>query len=154
MRGQPASLGHVSSVGRCWRFPFPLCTSTRETVQECVSGLPDLISAGGGNQIKTIRSTSSKRSSICKPTWWSCCSQCLRVRITDLEIMKTYRDFPGNVLNGTIGKQMVDTLVESTSNVEVQQCLLSFCSTFYPFHFHKIWPDISLHFYILLYILV
>ena len=25
----------------------------------------------------------------------------------------------GNVLNGTIGKQMVDTLVESTANVEV-----------------------------------
>ena len=90
----------------------------------------------GGNHKKTIRSTSSKRSSICKPTWWSCCSQCLRVRITDFEIMKTYRDFPGNVLNGTIGKQMVDTLVESTSNVEVQQCLLSYFSTFYPFYFH------------------
>ena len=90
----------------------------------------------GGSHKKTIRSTSSKRSSICKPTWWSCCSQCLRVRITDFKIMKTYRDFPGNVLNGTIGKQMVDTLVESTSNVEVQQCLLSFCSTFHPFHFH------------------
>ena len=27
--------------------------------------------------------------------------------------------FIGNVLNGTIGKQMVDTLVESTANVEV-----------------------------------
>ena len=27
--------------------------------------------------------------------------------------------YAGNVLNGTIGKQMVDTLVESTSNVEV-----------------------------------
>ena len=90
----------------------------------------------GGNHKKTIRSTSSKRSSICKPTWWSCCSQCLRVRITDFEIMKTYRDFPGNVLNGTIGKQMVDTLVESTSNVEVQQCLLSYFSTFHPFYFH------------------
>ena len=89
-----------------------------------------------GDHIKTIRSTSSKRSSICKPTWWSCCSQCLRVRITDFEIMKTYRDFPGNVLNGTIGKQMVDTLVESTSNVEVQQCLLSYFSTFHPFYFH------------------
>ena len=50
--------------------------------------------------------------------------------------MKTYRDFPGNVLNGTIGKQMVDTLVESTSNVEVQQCLLSYFSTFHPFHCH------------------
>ena len=50
MRGQPASLGHVSSVGRCWRFPFPLCTSTRETVQECISGLPDLISAEGESQ--------------------------------------------------------------------------------------------------------
>lgn len=25
----------------------------------------------------------------------------------------------GNVVNGTIGKQMVDTLVESASNVEV-----------------------------------
>ena len=88
------------------------------------------------NHKKIIRSTSSKRSSICKPTWWSCCSQCLRVRITDFEIMKTYRDFPGNVLNGTIGKQMVDTLVESTSNVEVQQCLLSYFSTFHPFYFH------------------
>lgn len=27
--------------------------------------------------------------------------------------------FIGNVVNGTIGKQMVDTLVESASNVEV-----------------------------------
>lgn len=27
--------------------------------------------------------------------------------------------FLGNVVNGTIGKQMVDTLVESASNVEV-----------------------------------
>lgn len=27
--------------------------------------------------------------------------------------------FQGNVVNGTIGKQMVDTLVESASNVEV-----------------------------------
>lgn len=26
----------------------------------------------------------------------------------------------GNVVNGTIGKQMVDTLVESASNVEVR----------------------------------
>ena len=28
--------------------------------------------------------------------------------------------FAGNVLNGTIGKQMVDTLVESSANVEVR----------------------------------
>jgi hypothetical protein len=27
----------------------------------------------------------------------------------------------GNVVNGTIGKQMVDTLVESASNVEVRR---------------------------------
>ena len=27
--------------------------------------------------------------------------------------------FSGNVMNGPIGKQMVDTLVESSSNVEV-----------------------------------
>lgn len=27
----------------------------------------------------------------------------------------------GNVVNGTIGKQMVDTLVESASNVEVNK---------------------------------
>lgn len=32
--------------------------------------------------------------------------------------------FTGNVVNGTIGKQMVDTLVESASNVEVR--LLAF----------------------------
>ena len=31
---------------------------------------------------------------------------------------------------------MVDTLVESTSNVEVQQCLHSYFSTFHPFHCH------------------
>lgn len=32
----------------------------------------------------------------------------------------------GNVVNGTIGKQMVDTLVESASNVEVRYfCLIS-----------------------------
>lgn len=30
-----------------------------------------------------------------------------------------YTNFIGNVVNGTIGKQMVDTLVESASNVEV-----------------------------------
>ena len=30
--------------------------------------------------------------------------------------------FQGNVVNGTIGKQMVDTLVESASNVEVNDC--------------------------------
>lgn len=30
----------------------------------------------------------------------------------------------GNVVNGTIGKQMVDTLVESASNVEVTSPLL------------------------------
>merc|ERR550532_2921521 len=33
----------------------------------------------------------------------------------------------GNVLNGTIGKQMVDTLVESTSNVEM---ILKYCDMF------------------------
>ena len=33
--------------------------------------------------------------------------------------IENYADAIGNVLNGTIGKQMVDTLVESTSNVEV-----------------------------------
>ena len=37
-------------MGRGWRLPFPLCTSTGETVQECVSGLPDLISAEEGSQ--------------------------------------------------------------------------------------------------------
>ena len=42
--------------------------------------------------------------------------------------MNSYDDSLGNVLNGTIGKQMVDTLVESTSNVEVLSftlCVLS-----------------------------
>jgi len=35
-------------------------------------------------------------------------------------IKKIYLNFfIGNVVNGTIGKQMVDTLVESASNVEV-----------------------------------
>lgn len=29
----------------------------------------------------------------------------------------------GNVMNGPIGKQMVDTLVESQANVEVIKCL-------------------------------
>lgn len=33
--------------------------------------------------------------------------------------MYTCVTFPGNVVNGTIGKQMVDTLVESSSNVEM-----------------------------------
>ena len=33
----------------------------------------------------------------------------------------------GNVLNGTIGKQMVDTLVESTANVEVNTLLFYNC---------------------------
>jgi hypothetical protein len=32
----------------------------------------------------------------------------------------------GNVVNGTIGKQMVDTLVESASNVEVKFDLFEF----------------------------
>lgn len=34
-------------------------------------------------------------------------------------IIKCVPYFPGNVVNGTIGKQMVDTLVESSSNVEM-----------------------------------
>lgn len=38
-------------------------------------------------------------------------------------------DSPGNVVNGTIGKQMVDTLVESASNVEVRPILLIFSNT-------------------------
>ncbi len=29
--------------------------------------------------------------------------------------------FSGNIVNGTIGKQMVDTLVESSGNVEVSK---------------------------------
>lgn len=33
--------------------------------------------------------------------------------------IKTNINCTGNVVNGTIGKQMVDTLVESASNVEV-----------------------------------
>lgn len=33
--------------------------------------------------------------------------------------IKTSVNCTGNVVNGTIGKQMVDTLVESASNVEV-----------------------------------
>jgi len=33
--------------------------------------------------------------------------------------IKTNVNCTGNVVNGTIGKQMVDTLVESASNVEV-----------------------------------
>lgn len=42
----------------------------------------------------------------------------------------------GNVVNGTIGKQMVDTLVESASNVEVTSPLLHhlFDYVFSPFH--------------------
>lgn len=42
----------------------------------------------------------------------------------------------GNVVNGTIGKQMVDTLVESASNVEVTSPLLHhlFDNVFSPFH--------------------
>ena len=44
--------------------------------------------------------------------------------------------FSGNVMNGPIGKQMVDTLVESSSNVEVlfnsyKICLIfSWCQKF------------------------
>jgi hypothetical protein len=34
--------------------------------------------------------------------------------------------YTGNVVNGTIGKQMVDTLVESASNVEVKFDLFEF----------------------------
>lgn len=35
------------------------------------------------------------------------------------KIINIYVIFKGNVVNGTIGKQMVDTLVESASNVEL-----------------------------------
>lgn len=36
----------------------------------------------------------------------------------------------GNVMNGPIGKQMVDTLVESQANVEVIKCLTKIKSLF------------------------
>jgi len=39
-------------------------------------------------------------------------------------------NFTGNVVNGTIGKQMVDTLVESASNVEVHIFRLKFETKF------------------------
>ena len=39
LRGQPTGLGHVSSLGCCRRFPFPLCTSSREALQECLPGM-------------------------------------------------------------------------------------------------------------------
>ena len=39
----------------------------------------------------------------------------------------------GNVVNGTIGKQMVDTLVESASNVEVWLYLSLLILHFYAF---------------------
>ena len=97
------------------------------------------------NQSKIQRLTFWKRSSICKLTWSSCCSQCLRVRIILLKIIKYYADATGNVLNGTIGKQMVDTLVESTSNVEVHTLLTIKSLTCSYFHFLPSWSCSQLY---------
>jgi hypothetical protein len=44
----------------------------------------------------------------------------------------------GNVVNGTIGKQMVDTLVESSANVEVGKSLMNRSLTLFIDNLHKV----------------